>query len=359
MIRIIFPILFAAAILVSAPAVAQPVEIADDAPDTYVVVPGDTLWGISGRFLRQPWRWPEVWRLNAEEIRNPHLIYPGQVIMLDRSGPYLTIGRRLGPGDQWLSPRIYHEPLDTAITSIPLSDIEPFLTRPLVVDDGMLEDAGTIVATEEQRVFMGTGDIVFAKDVDAVGSRLEIFRKAKPLIDPFSNELLAYEAQYLGSARVVSTGEDDWRHGAATNARGTPQIPATLEILTAIEEIGTGDRVLPADRPRIFSFVPRAPQFEVEGRLIDIHRGVEVTGRHNVVTLNVGEHDGIEIGSVLALYRHRGEVVYEENGVRERFLLPEHRYGLVFVFRVFDRVAYALVMDSDGPVRIGDYTRSP
>jgi hypothetical protein len=385
MIRIIFPILFAAAALISMPVLAQPVDIADNAPDTYTVVRGDTLWGISGRFLKQPWRWPEVWRLNRDQIRNPHLIYPGQIIMLDRSGPYLTIGRRIG-GDQRLSPQIYHEALDTAISSIPLNDIEAFLTRPLIVDDAMLERAGTIVATEEQRVFMGSGDTVFAKDVHVEGGTLEVFRKAKPLIDPFTKELLAYEAQYLGSARVVAVGEPpppevnavlppgQWRHpselapgeepwlpeGAAARDRVRyGGVPATLEIISAIEEIGTGDRLLASERPRIFSHVPRAPDADIDGRLIGIYRGVEVTGRHNVVTLNVGADHGLETGHVLALFRNRGDVIYREDGMRERFDLPQNRYGLVFVFRVFDRVAYGLVMDSDGPVRIGDFTRKP
>ena len=385
MIRIIFPILFAALTLISMPALAQPIEVADDAPDTYTVVRGDTLWGISGRFLKQPWRWPEVWRLNRDQIRNPHLIYPGQVIMLDRSGPYLTIGRRIG-GDQRLSPQVYHEALDTAISSIPLRDIEAFLTRPLVIDEAMLAGAGTIVATEEQRVFMGTGDTVFAKDVHVGGGTLEVFRKAEPLVDPFTKELLAYEAQYLGNARVVAAGEPpppevsmilpsgQWRHpselepgeepwlpeGAANRDRVRyGGVPATLEIITAIEEIGSGDRVLASERPRVFSHVPRAPDADIDGRLIGIYRGVEVTGRHNVVTLNVGAREGVETGHVLALYRNRGDVIYKEDGVRERFDLPQNRYGLIFVFRVFDRVAYGLVMDSDGPVRIGDFARKP
>ena len=132
-----------------------------DAPDRYTVVPGDTLWGISGRFLKDAWRWPEVWRLNRDEIRNPHLIYPGQVIMLDRSGPWLTIGRRVGGSDK-LQPQVYNEQLDTAVPSIPLHIIEPFLNKPLVIDQARLEDAATIVAIETSRVLTGSGDTNFA-----------------------------------------------------------------------------------------------------------------------------------------------------------------------------------------------------
>ena len=359
MIRIIFPILFAALTLISMPALAQPVEIADDAPDTYTVVRGDTLWGISGRFLKQPWRWPEVWRLNRDQIQNPHLIYPGQVIMLDRSGPYLTIGRRIG-GDQRLSPQVYHEELDSALSSIPLRDIEPFLTRPIVIDDAMLDGAGTIVAVEEQRVLTSPGDTVFAKDVPTSSGILEVFRKAEPLIDPFTGELLAYEAQYLGSARLIELGEEAASSNLGPLRRGRHGgTPATLELISAVEEIGPGDRVIASERPRVFSHVPRAPDLDFEGRLVALYRGVEATGRHNVVTINLGHFDGLETGHVLALYRDRGEAVYIEDGLREVFDLPQNRYGLVFVFRVFDRVAYGLVMDSDGPVRIGDFARKP
>lgn len=341
MIRIIFPLLFAVAMLLGGAAAAQPPAIAEDAPDTYTVVRGDTLWDIAGRFLQQPWRWPEVWRLNRDQIRNPHLIYPGQVIVLDRSGPWLSIGRRVGE-DQRLSPQIYSEPIDPAIASIPLHEIEPFLTRPLVVDEARLQGAATIVATETSRVFMGNGDTVFAKDVGRGNDVWQIFRPARPLIDPVTNELLGHEAQYLGTARVTS-------HGT----------PATLNILTAVEEIGTGDRMLHSERPQVFAYVPRAPETAIDGRLIGIFRGVVETGRHHVVTLNVGAREGLEQGHVLALHRNRGSIVYKENGVSETFVLPEQRYGLAFVFRVFERVAYALVMDTDGPVTVGDSVRTP
>lgn len=351
--RIIFPLMFAVATLFSAQTLAQPVELAADAPDTHTVVRGDTLWDISGRFLREPWRWPEVWRLNREQISNPHLIYPGQVILLDRSGPYLSIGRLIS-GDQRLSPQVYSEQLDAAIPSIPLKDIEAFLTRPLIVEEADLAGAATIVATETSRVFMGNGDIIFAKDVTPGRGTWEVFRQAKPLTDPVTGELLAYEADYLGSARVLDLGSASPDH-----VEGNSPTPATLEIISAVEEIGTGDKMLRSDRPQVFSYVPRAPEMHIDGRLIGIYRGVIAAGRHSVVTLNIGARDGVEQGHVLALYRNRGSVDYAEQGVKESFDLPENRYGLAFVFRVFDRVAYALVMDSDGQVTIGDSIRTP
>ena len=340
MIRIIFPLIVCIATLVSNTAAAQGAEIADDAPDSYTVVKGDTLWGISGRFLKQPWRWPEVWRMNRDQIHNPHLIYPGQIVHLDRSGPWLSIGKRLGI-DKRL-PQIYEETLGNELPSIPLNVIEPFLNKPLVVDEARLQGAATIIATETNRVFTGMGDTVFAKNVSEDANVWQIFRPATPLNDPITGEIVAYEAAYLGAARVSERSD-----------------PVTLEIVDSVEEIGVGDLMLPSERPNVFSFVPHAPENPVDGRVMSIYRGVAETGRLNVVSLNVGERDGIERGHVLALYRNRGLAEYKEDGVKETYQLPEKRYGLVFVFRTFERVSYALVMDSDGQVSIADGARKP
>ena len=343
MIRIIVPLLVGFATLLGATAHAQSgVQLADNAPDSYTVVRGDTLWDISGRFLRQPWRWPEVWRLNRDQIRNPHLIYPGQVILLDRSGPWLTIGQRVGAQDEGIRPRIYTEALDAAVASIPLQVIEPFLNRPLVVDQPRLEGSATIIATETSRVLTGSGDTVFAKNVDPDTEVWHIYRPARPLEDPLTRETIAWEAAYLGTARVTERGN-----------------PTTLEITSAVEEIGVGDLMMPSETPSVFSYAPHAPEQDVEGRVIAIHRGVSETGRLHVVALNVGEQDGVERGHVLTLYRNRGVAEYTGENGKETYQLPEKRYGLVFVFRVFDRVSYALVMESDGQVTISDAVRKP
>lgn len=344
--RIIFPLLVAFASLLASGAQAQSgAQLAADAPDSYTVVRGDTLWGISGRFLREPWRWPEVWRLNRDEIRNPHLIYPGQVILLDRRGPWLSIGRRVGGGgtqDGRLQPQVYDEPLQDAVPSIPLHIIDPFLNRPLVVDQPRLDGSATIVATETSRVLTGTGDTIFAKNVGDEAEVWHVYRPVRPLEDPVTRAPIAWEAAYLGTARVTARGE-----------------PATLEILSAVEEIGVGDLMLPSEPPSVFSYVPHAPDARIEGRIVSIHRGVSETGRLHVVALDVGERDGLERGHVLALYRNRGVAEYPGADGKETYRLPEKRYGVAFVFRVFERVSYALVMDSDGPATIADSVRTP
>jgi len=356
MIRIIFLLLSAAVALGMGSALAAPAALAPNAPDTYTVKRGDTLWDISGRFLQQPWRWPEVWRVNRDQIRNPHLIYPGQVVVLDRSGPYLSIGRRIGDGK--LSPTVYSEELDKAIPSIPMADIEPFLTRPLVFEDGDMANAGTVVATESQRVITGNGDAIFAKSLPSDDDTWQIVRKAEPIIDPVTGERLAWEAQYLGLARLIETGTPPVpsrdEHG-----EGALEVPSTLQIIATEEEVGPGDRLVRNKDPHVLAYMPHAPETDIEGRLIALHKGIHETGRHYVVTLNIGANNGLEVGHVLALHRDRGTAQYDGDGRKEYFDLPDLRYGVAFVFRVFDRVAYALVMDTDGQVTLGDHVRKP
>lgn len=348
----------------------DPVRLADDAPDSHVVVPGDTLWGISGKFLKEPWRWPEVWRLNREEIRNPHLIYPGQIVVLDRSGasPTLKLGKRIGAGtgDRPLYekrfPQVYSEPLKNAIQSIPIRVIQPFLAEPLVVNEQQDADAGIIVATQEGRVFTGAGDTIFATRILPGVADWNIYRKAKPLREPVTGEILGYEATFLGRARVASQAGVLAPDAAADDAeKAQLPVPASLTVTTAKMEIGKGDRLLPAGRPELLSYVPHAPDHAVNGRIVSIYNGVAQAGRYNVVSVSLGKRDGIEVGHVLSIHRNRGTAVYrEENvGVPQRFELPEQRYGLIFVFRVFDRIAYGLVMENEGPVTVADSVRKP
>lgn len=343
--RIIFSLFVGATAALSAlPAVqaaSEPVQVVPDAPSSYTVVRGDTLWSIAGRFIKDPWRWPEVWRMNRDQIRNPHLIYPGQVVMFD--GRYLSIGKPVGdPRD--IRPRVYIEDSDP-IPTVPMSVISPFLTRPLVVDDKVMKDARTIVALDEKRVLSGEGNIVFADNIaqdNALG--WEIFRPAKPIMDVDGKTVLAYESEQVADAALQASGE-----------------PATLEIIDAKSEVLVGDRVLPRRSPDIFSYVPHGPEHEVEGRVVGIYHGVYETGRHSVVTLNIGANYGLEPGHVLAVYRDRGDVTYAEKvgDPGKVYHLPSARIGLALVFRVFDKVAYAIITDADGGVKMGDFVRNP
>lgn len=346
MVRIISALILAVtAVCASA---AEPLKLVDNPPDRHVVVRGDTLWGISGKFLKEPWRWPEVWNMNREEIKNPHLIYPGQVVYLDRSGktPRLRLGKpvKSRSGTDKLQPHIYSDPVQQAIPSIPPNQIEPFLSQPLVVEQGELDTVPRIVAGPEFRGMMGNGDQAFATAIpDASVVRWNVFRPGKPLIDPETGNTIGYEAFFLGNANLVQPGE-----------------PAALQITVAKEEIMRGDRLIPAPPVNIISYVPHRPDNQVAARVMTIYGGVSEGGRASIVSLNRGKNNGLEVGHVLALFRNRiSSSIDEDTMQRVDTPIPEERYALVFVFRVFNGVSYALVLESSKPVTVGDYARNP
>lgn len=347
---------------------AADVTIDPNAPDRYVVVPGDTLWGISGRFLRDPWRWPQLFELNKDQIRNPHRIYPGDVIVLDRAA---SRARLVSGQTITVSPRIRIEPREAdAIPSIPASAIEPFLTQAMVIDQASLDKAPRIVATEENRVVVGAGNRAYARGVDGSGAEYwQVFRPGSPLVDPDSNEALGYEAIHLGEARVVRSGE-----------------VSILEIVKSNQEMYIGDRMFAAPKPTFASYVPRAPEKPIQGRIISAYGGLAEVGTNSVVTLNKGQRDGLEIGNVLAVVRSPESSTNTRynpeplSGFRDTPLwgrsgptghdgtisapipetnLPQERHALVFVFRTFEKVSYALVMQATAPVNVLDVIRNP
>ncbi len=353
-------------------------EIKTDAPEQYVVQRGDTLWGIAAKFLSEPWRWPEIWRLNKDQITNPHLIFPGNVVRLDRAGGTLSI--------EAVEPRVRVEPLTAeAIPTIPLKVIEPFLARPLVIERGGLDNAPQIVAAQEGRYNIGAGARAYVAGVAGTKETLwQVYRPGRALIDPDSNEALGYEAIYLGTARLTRLG-----------GKGEP---ATVQILSAVQEISEGDRLVVAPQPQLFSFAPRAPEKPVRARIMSIYdgrndarfdyygtspmvQGVLIgettetqqqqryggeTGSLAVVSLNKGAKDGLEAGHVLALYR--ASTIYNDRSTgpfymgearKPDFPLPEERYGLLMVFRVFDNLSYALTLNVERQVAPGDVATKP
>jgi hypothetical protein len=382
------------ALLVSATVWAQaptaPLAIKPDAPDRYIVVPGDTLWGISQRYTDSPWRWPDLWNMNKEQIRNPHLIYPGYVLILDRERGQLTIaqpGAREGePGPAAapttsqegsapapaqvgaptaapaptpttspdagivkLTPHLRAESLARqGIPSIPAALIEPFLTRPLVIEPEGLDKAPTIVGTQTDRVILSAGNLAYVR---GIGSSKEetwyVYRRGGALVDPDNNQTLGYEAIYLGTAQVTRGGD-----------------PATVILTTAVQEVGAGDKLVAASRPQAINYVPHAPGAKIRGRVMSVYGSGRVgeAGPQSVVTVNRGRADGLEVGHVLALYSKGGTVtdVSKPRGAQDaRIQLPDERAGLAFVFRVFDRISYALVMHITRPISPLDVVQTP
>lgn len=333
--------------------------IADNAPDRHVVVKGDTLWGISGEFLKQPWRWPEVWNLNRDQIKNPHWIYPGQVIVLDRATGRLRLGESAGAGGSLqtvkLSPQVRVEPIERqAIPSIPSGVIEPYLSQPLIISANGFDNAPRIAAAQEGRVFLGSGDLAYVRGaLDEKVKTYHIYRPGQPLFDPDGDGKtpLGYEAYYLGTAELTRKGD-----------------PATFTITYAKEEMGIGDRLAVSPSIGVINYVPHPPETNINARVMSIYGGVSTgqAGQNQVVTLNRGKADGVETGHVLAVWR-AGKTVADRtsgkggmfSGGYEDIKLPDERYGLVFVFRVFDKVSYALVMNTTLPVVVGDRLTKP
>jgi LysM domain-containing protein len=349
-------------------------QVKDTAPDRYVVQKGDTLWGIASKFLKDQWRWPEIWRMNQEQIRNPHQISPGDVLVLDRSvsPPQLRLGEAgegrapagipsgtpagapagtpAGTEAVKLVPQIYTQPLSAeAIPAISPKAIEPFLTQPLIIEEGGLERAPRIIATEENRVNLGAGNVAYVTGVGADADQLwQVYRAGQPLVDPDNQRTLGYEAVFLGTARVTRKGD-----------------PATVQIVNSKKEISAGDRLIPAPPPTIPQYVPHAPTSAVAGRIIAFYDALttSVGGRDSIVSINRGLRDGLEVGHVLAVYRNvavNDQRDYLKSRDRSPLIqLPPERYGLVFIFRTFNSVSYALVMESSRPVQSGDIVENP
>ena len=333
-------------------------ELAPNAPDSHTVKRGDTLWDISKLFLRSPWRWPELWGMNVDQIRNPHLIYPGQVLVLDKSGgrARLTLAQGDPENTVKLSPRVRSEALgDGGVPSVPMHLIAPFLNEGVVFSANELERAPRVVAAPEGRVMMGRGDKAYVLG-DLAGLRdWRVFRQATPLRDPTTNEILGYEARFLGTAAYTREGGST----AAADGKSTLAVPATFELLSVKEEVGVGDRLAPVPARDYSNYVPHAPGKPVAGQIISVYGEALIAGQNQVVAINRGAQDGIERGHVLALLRD-GALVTDRTVERPtQVKLPDERHGLLFVFRVFDRVSYGLVLQVQQPVTAGDRFTQP
>jgi hypothetical protein len=328
------------------------VKLQDNPPARYTVKRGDTLWGISGRFLKNPWKWPDVWGVNKDVVKNPHLIYPGDVIILDLTGatPRLRLeGVADGGMSRWygyelqttkVEPRIRSRSSRTAIPTIPAKDIEPFLTRPLVVDPDAISRSPRIVATSDKRVILGADDMGYASGIDkGKGTYWNLYRPGRTFRDPDTAEELGYEAVYLGDAEVTAFGEI-----------------STVRITKAIQEIGKDDRLTVMPPQQSIAYAPHAPEKQIRGKVVaGSDNSVYEIAPLSVVILNRGVRDGVEVGHVLGLFRSEGTVALGDRTVP----LPEQQYGLVLVFRVFNKLSYGFVMNAKRQVNVNDIVKNP
>jgi len=375
------------------------VEINPDHPGTYTVVKGDTLWDISGRFLRYPWEWPEIWEANPE-IENPHLIYPGDLLRLTyRDGqPVLSVTRdglvHLGGRSVKMVPTVREYDRDDAIPPIPLDAIQQFLSRPLVLEEGTFDQAPYVLANEEDHVVGGAGSRIYISGLDAPDTvKYSVYRPDEPYVDPDAgDEVLGYAALHIGDVKLERLGD-----------------PATAYVVRSDREILKGDRILPQEDQRFPEFIPHAPAFDVDGRIISVVDGVSQIGQYMVVALNRGATDGLEAGHVLSIWQ-QGAVVDDDYGAAlarrraletpvqmdhmetsafarflsqvftdlrdtkyafDRFIgepeslgenpvqLPDERAGELMVFRVFDRVSFGLVLNTQRSIHVYDKVRNP
>ena len=362
---------------------AQEIELKKNHPDRHVVVKGDTLWGISSKFLKDPWLWPKVWKFNRSQIKNPHLIYPGDVVLLDLSSgkPELKLLRETIT----LQPGAVEEPLQkSSISTIPLNVIAPFLSKPLVIEKDQLAGSPRIVAGQDNRVVLSQGTKVYLNKIEEEdGLNWFVYRPGDSLVDPDSKEILGVEAVYLGDAKVSRYGE-----------------PATAVITKSKEEIFVKDRLVQAGDEAITNFVPHAPEIDIRGRIIKIYGGLAEAGPESIVAISRGAQDGVEIGHVLAINRY-GRVIkdpepsktnnssepklkelnfevskdadgkpivnFEKKSEKNDGLalepgmikLPDERVGLLMIFRVFDRVSYGLIMQASDPINTKDAVQTP
>jgi hypothetical protein len=333
-------------------------ELAPTAPDSYTIKRGDTLWDISKLFLKSPWRWPELWGMNLDQIRNPHLIYPGQILYLDKSGgrARLRLAKPIESSDEGkLSPRVRGDLIPSdAIASVPMHLIGPFLNDAIVLDTNTLETAPRVVATQEGRVLVSRGENAYVRGDLSSARNWQLFREPKPLVDPETKELLGFEARFVGAADYVRPGE------IRTGADGKSElVPSTVTITNLREEANVGDRLAPAPARDLEAFAPHSPGAPIAGRIISVYGDGLNAGQNQIVSLNRGARDGMERGHVLALWRAGKQRVDDTDPSRPMIRLPDERHGLLFVFRVFERVSYALILQVQDPVSAGDLFTQP
>ncbi|CAE6880322.1 MULTISPECIES: LysM peptidoglycan-binding domain-containing protein [Pseudomonas] len=335
-----------ALLLLAAGGLAQAaVQLKEGHPDTYTVVRGDTLWDISGRFLSEPWKWPEIWHANPQ-VKNPHLIYPGDqlsLVYIDGQ-PRLMLNRGASRGTIKLSPKVRTTPMAEAIPTIPLEAINSFLLRNRIVEsDKDFNAAPYIVAGNAERVVSGAGDRVYARgSFDPSAPVYGIFRQGKTYNDPITKEFLGINADSIGGGEIVAEEGDI----------------GTMMLSHANQEVRNGDRLFPTEERAINStFMPSEPAGPIDGLILDVPRGVSQIGQFDVVTLNKGLRDGLAEGNVLAVYK-TGETV-RDRVTGEQVKIPDERAGLLMVFRTYDKLSYGLILGATRQLAVMDKVRNP
>jgi len=320
--------------------VSQPVPLADNHPNEYVVQVGDTLWDIAGTFLKDPWFWPEIWHINTQ-IANPHLIYPGDVLALVYidGQPRITNVRA---STYRLSPQARISPISQAVTSIPYEAVSAFLSSGAVLEKRETDELPYLLETRGDHLIAAAGNVVYARGLDdaQLGSRYNVVEVGEPLIDPDDNKLIGYQGKFIGEGTLRRTGD-----------------PATVALTDTNQEAVPGDKLIPELVDVPLNFYPRAPSSSIDGRIISVVGGVTQIGQYHVVVLNRGTRDGLAVGDVLSVFR-TGETIKDRFG-GGKVRLPDEEAGTLMVFKVYDRIGYGLVMEATQAIHIHDTVRNP
>jgi len=333
------------------------VALAPNAPDSYTVKHGDTLWGIAKVFLRDPWYWPEIWQVN-QQIKNPHLIYPGDTLRLVYidGHPRITLQRGMleRGGAARVEPRVRSQPLESAVTTIPYEAVAAFMSNPSVLDREQIKAAPYVLATRDDHVVISDGDTVYARGFKGpvqVGTHYNIVRVGDALRDPDDDRIVGYDGVYTGSGHVTRPGD-----------------PATLLMTESTRESVPGDKLFAGGVDVPLDFIPSAPKVQVNGRIMAVSDGVTIIGQYQVVVVNRGTRDGLAPGNVLAVLEVGGTVRdtvdkgYLGGMSRlhaKRVQLPNERIGTFMVFKTFDRMSYGLIMEAKNIIHVADRVENP
>jgi hypothetical protein len=331
--------------------------LASNAPDSYVVKRGDTLWGIAKVFLRDPWFWPEIWQVN-KQIQNPHLIYPGDTLRLVYidGRPRVTLQRgTMERGDSArVLPRVRSEPLESAVTTIPYATVAAFMSKPSVLSNEQIKGAPYVFATRDSHVVISNGDTLYARGFESpaeTGTHYNVIRVGDPLRDPDDNRIVGYDGIFTGSGHVTRSGD-----------------PATLILTESSRETVPGDKLFAGGVDVPLDFIPASPKIKINGRIMAVSDGVTVIGQYQVVVINRGARDGLAPGNVLGIFALGG---YVRDTVNKGYLggmsrlgaqnvrLPDERTGTFMVFKTFDEISYGLVMEAKDIIRVADLVQNP
>jgi hypothetical protein len=331
------------------------VPLAPNAPDSYVVKRGDTLWGIAKVFLRDPWYWPEIWQVNPQ-VHNPHLIYPGDTLRLVYvdGRPRLVLQPGLERGDNArVVPRVRSQTLEAAVTTIPYETVAAFMSKPSVLDEDQIKGAPYVLSTRDSHIVMSEGNTVYARGFQSpaeVGAHYNLIRVGEPLRDPDDNRVLGFNGVFTGSGHVTRTGD-----------------PATLIMTESSRETYPGDKLFPGDVEVPLDFIPSPPSTNVNGRIMAVSDGVTIIGQYEVVVINRGVRDGLVPGNVLGVFSASEPVrdnakygfVHAPTLFAKKVTLPDERTGTFMVFKTFERMSFGLIMEATDVIRVADKVESP